>query len=201
MKSVLSLISFKGRLYASTDKGIFVYNEKAKWINIGNLPGKEEVWSFVIYKDRLYAGAGGVYLYNETKNTWKKVGRFEDEDWSRSIGSLVVFGGKLYAGEWCSARIYVYNEEADRWEEIGNFMAATQPSSVYSLTVFNGKLYAGINYEGELGGFDICMYNGSEWKSTTEENSPEDFDGPVISLIVFNNKLYAAIGSWVYVYE
>jgi|GEM_PF-2147134 len=189
--SVLSLVSYNGKLYAGLgDTGtagnaeVWEYNGSA-WSKVGGDAVNsswadttyETVYALTSYNDKLYAGLGysaigdaEVWEYNGS--AWTKIGGDAvNSSWAdttyENVYSLTSYNGKLYAGLGYSsgdAEVWEYNGSA--WTKIGGDAVNSSWGSTYeyllSLVTSNGKLYAGFGGD-TAGEAEVWEYNGSAW--------------------------------------
>jgi len=104
---------------------------------------------------------------------------------NEQIKSLIVYNGKLYAGQGNDTGdgdVLVYNGISWSTSYDGS------EESIESFAVYNGKLYAGQSKNNGDG--DVLVYDGSTW-STSYNGTQES----IKSLAVYNGKLYAGQGN------
>ncbi|PIN71906.1 hypothetical protein COV22_04545, partial [Candidatus Woesearchaeota archaeon CG10_big_fil_rev_8_21_14_0_10_47_5] len=134
------------------------------------------------YGGRIYAGTAGsrVFVSNGTNSTLAYDGG-DDQ-----LGSLAVYGGKLYVGtKDNSGVIYAYNGSD------GKLLFDPPGTLVPSLEIYNGKLYAGTGTNGLL-----YAFNGSNW--TLIHNSSVGGTPTIFAMNVFNGKLYFGVNYTIY---
>jgi len=138
-----SLTVYRGRLYCASanQKGVFVYEGKNNWRNIGP---ESRVFSLIIYRDQLYMLAnggvrpehGGALYRHEKDGDWEFCGR---PGKSTQTYGAVIYAGNLYAGTWPDGEVHLYRGET-RWENLGWLGYARE---VMAMALYNGKFYAG----------------------------------------------------------
>ncbi len=141
--AAVSLTVYRGRLYCASanQRGVFVYEGKNKWRNIGP---ESRVFSLIIYRDRLYMLANGgvrpehggaLYRY-EKDGEWEFCGR---PGKSTQTYGAVIYAGNLYAGTWPDGEVHLYKGKTE-WENLGWLGYARE---VMAMVLYNGKFYAG----------------------------------------------------------
>ena len=204
-RSVYSMISHKGDLYAGTghqdwqtvspatrDKSrVYRYAGGTEWVDCGQLGDNYRVLSLASFKGDLYAGTdvtggaprgpntGKVYRY-AGGTEWVDCGRLGDQ---HHVFTLVAHNGQLYGGT--NGDIFRY-EGGTEWTYIGRPLGNTQ---VHCLEVYKGHLYTGTWPDGK-----VCRYEGgTQWSDCGDLGvSTKSYQiNEVNALAVYNGKLYA----------
>lgn len=224
-ESVLAMLSYKDALYAglgtgSGDGEVWRYTTGGGWGAIANgnaasegvsgwTTGNNQVSSFVIYNDILYAGLGSgnddadIWSYN---GTWTKVKESNTLGVGYdSVESMAVYKGDLYVGLGTGvSEADVFKYDGSTWTQIGGDGDGSTPSQygwdssyerVRSLVVYNGELYAGLGDSGGDG--EVWKYNGSQWTKVGGDGASYGWGGGpeyVNALQVYKGRLFAATG-------
>ncbi|MCK5595180.1 hypothetical protein KAI19_03285, partial [bacterium] len=218
--TVNSLMSYDGKLYASTDNGVYYFDDN--WVKISEMA----ICDMQVYGNYLYgflnfysSGAKSkVYCYNGS--TWTEVGFFHS-----TIRRLVVAGGNLYAlwgyvwryqggSNWQPCNWYWFR---DLFEHNGQLYAIYGWDYTY-LYLYNGENWVMVSFLGRdsyndntaifhegnlhIGSTGVWRWNGlprpnDEWTCLTGEGGSP---GRIQSLIEYNGKLHAIdyYGAWCY---
>lgn len=138
--AVAALVSFGGRLYASSlyrPAGFFRYEGGERWTSIPT-PGGRRVQSLAVFDGALYASS-----YDGAT-----VSRFDGEAWTdlkpvaddvTQTYSFAVYKGSLHVGAWPTGKVYRLESDGS-WADMGRLGTETE---VMGMLVHNGALYAG----------------------------------------------------------
>jgi hypothetical protein len=143
---VMSLVSFKGDLYASDDAAkCYRYERDGSWAFCGQVDQSDRLNCLLGYHGDLYAATtdGNMFRY-ESGTKWECIGR--GPHGVVQVHKLQVFQGRLLAGTWPHGKVLRY-EKGMEWTDLGQLGIETdkvQINEVNDLQVFNGKLYAGV---------------------------------------------------------
>jgi Concanavalin A-like lectin/glucanases superfamily len=192
---VMSLASFKGKLYATDDSSkCYRYDADGSWAYCGFPERSDRLQCLMPYHGSLYAGnTDGVIFRYEGGTKWECVGR--QPHGATQIHKLQVFGGHLYAGTWAKGQVLRY-DGGTKWTDIGQLGISTekfQINEVNDLQIYNGKLYAGVIPNAEVYRFE----NGRTWTQlrrlvTDVTNTPLNLHGwsRVTAMAEFGGRLY-----------
>lgn len=141
---VLSLGSYKGKLYAGLDAQgggeVLCYSDE-KWTSCG-APDGRNVGGMLAYQGNFFVVTHGhVYKYLGDQR-WENIAAKPHK--INQIHCIQVFRGKIYIGTWPQGYVLRY-EGGKEWSICGRLgLAEGMPecNEVMDLTVYNGKLYA-----------------------------------------------------------
>ncbi len=147
VRSISGLVSFKGKLYASTGttgawrdnprhRGKYRFDGIDKWTDCG-CPDLRVV-HLGVHNGALYGlsyDAGGFFKYRSGKN-WQRLGPVPD---STQAYSMAIYEGRLRVGTWPTGTVFTY-DGPQKWTNSGRLGTEKE---VMGMSVYNGKLYAG----------------------------------------------------------
>jgi hypothetical protein len=164
-EAVGGLVSFKGRLYASSlykPARFFRFETDRKWTALDTPDGKR-VESLGVFNGYMWATSydgGRVYRYDG--KTWRDFGQLGD---NTQTYSFAIHRGQLCVGTWPSGRVYRLKDEA--WEDLGRLGDELE---VMGMLVHNGELYAGTLPLAEVYRFDGAQ----RWTKTAQLDTTPD---------------------------
>ncbi len=172
------------------------------------------IYSLVVSEGNLYVGSYGstnnsadVWKWNGS--SWTQIGGDGlNSGWNFSsigngeVGSLAVYGNKLYAGigSLSAGDASVWSWDGAAWTKVGgDDVNGSWTTSTYervaSMVVYNGQLYAGLGSTGSNG--ELWRYNGSTWTQVGGDSLNGGWSSSiesVRSLAVYKGKLFAGLG-------
>lgn len=174
-------------------------------------PSNALVSDLVVFEGALYAGISDAALPEEAARVFRWKGGTEWEDCGRlgrdpghlSVQSMLVHGGRLYAGtgvwDWVRAagqdgftpalsHVFVY-EGGQRWRDLGQVGASVR---VLTLASFDGCLYAGLD---RAGGGHVFRLEGERWVDCGSLNGDN-----VETLMPMDGALFGATHKMIYRY-
>jgi hypothetical protein len=197
---VMSLVSFKGKLYATDDSSkCYRYDEDETWAYCGHPERSDRLQCLMPWHGSLYVGnTDGLVFRYQGGTKWECVGR--KPHGATQIHKLQVFAGKLHAGTWPKGKVLRY-EGGTEWSDLGELGISTekvQINEVNDLQVYNGKLYAGAIPNAEVYRFE----GGTRWTLLRTlmldiTNSPLNLHGwsRVTAMAEFGGRLYSGTGT------
>ncbi|MHB0998103.1 MAG: LamG-like jellyroll fold domain-containing protein [Armatimonadota bacterium] len=200
-KRIMSLVSFKGDLYASDDTGAtYRYDKNNSWTYTG-ASASYKFLSTMVYQGNLYGGASTTIERFDGKDTWKPIGNMDPEKINQ-IHSFCVYKGQLYAGTWFDGLIMRYDAD-NKWTECGWVGSPDKAdvgnnviihiNEINNLTVYNGKMYAGVIPKGEVWRYDGSQKTTLIKRLVNGDYSPSVHDSwcRVPCMAIYQGKLYA----------
>lgn len=165
--AVAALVSFGGRLYASSmyqPAGFFRYEGGEQWTSIPT-PGGRRVQSLAVFDGALYASSyDGASVARFDGEAWTELGRVADD--VTQTYAFAVYKNSLHVGAWPTGKVYRL-EPAERWTDVGRLGTETE---VMGMLVHNGALYAGT-----LPSANIYRYEGgSSWSPLRQLDATQD---------------------------
>lgn len=143
---VMSLASYRGRLYAADDKQkVFRFDGDRRWSECGRIDAGTKLHAMMVHDGALWGASNTTIHRFDGLANWPVVGQFDAEQINQ-IHTLGVYGGALYAGTWPVGHVLRYRGDND-WAECGALGISTDTfriNEVNELTAYNGKLYAGV---------------------------------------------------------
>ena len=158
---VFAMMSYRGRLYASSNEAVSRYDGGTCWETVSEDLLEQfitqQLHTLQVYEGRLYTGnyPEGTILRYEGGTEWTDRGRVgvdTDRHKINETNDLTVYNGKLYAGVLPKAQVWRY-EGHKRWMMLEQLVCnddwdPADPTGaswnrVPCLTVFQGRLYAG----------------------------------------------------------
>ncbi|MEK6689146.1 MAG: hypothetical protein AABZ01_11900, partial [Gemmatimonadota bacterium] len=193
---VMSLASYKGKLYAADDKQkIYRFDGDGRWTGCGQIAAGTKLHSMMVFGGALWGAANTTLHRFDGQSQWPIVGLFDAADINQ-IHTFGVYGGALYAGTWPVGRVLRYRADKD-WVDCGVLGVPTDKfkiNEVNELTTYNGKLYAGVIPLAEVWRYE----NGTRWTLLKRLVPNPDYRGNALPtwmrvpcLTVFQGRLYA----------
>lgn len=149
-EAIASLVSFRGKLYASSlyrPAGFFEYQGEQQW-SAGPTPDGKRVEALTVHNGAIFATCydeGSVFRFDG--ESWQHVGKLPDASQTYGFG---IYRSELYVSEWPNALVYRYLGDAN-WQNTGRL---GQELEAMPLLVYNGKLYSGSLPSAEIYRFD-----------------------------------------------
>jgi len=181
-----ALITFNGKLYAGTFRGVLAWN-RSFWSQVGSpvegMDDTTQISCLAAVNGTLYAGTlnGGVWAWDGS--AWSQAGSLTGS--AAWINRLIAFDGTLYAGTLDG--VWVWDGFA--WSRAGNLPG--DAAWVYSLAAAGNTLYAGT-----LDG--VWAWDGSAW---SQAGSLPGDAAVARSLAAVNGTLYAGTEDGVWVWD
>lgn len=156
------------------------YAGPGRWIDLGSPDLSNSVTAMAAYDGALHVGTGryrlcgshlaesenpnhGGRVFRLTKEgDWQQIGVFEGME---SVGSMVVFEGRLYVSSLYAPACWYRHEGGTRWTSL----PVPGGERLETLTVFEGSLWAG-SYDSA----HVYRLDGSSWVDTGRVGSPEN---------------------------
>ncbi len=191
---------FAGTCEAGKDQSGHVYRFAGgeKWIDCGSPAPCNAVSGFAPFEGKLYVGvskyrlAGSAQKESENPHAGGKIFRYDgDNRWfdcgqlpeTESVGGLVVFQGKLYAGSLYKPAGFFRYDGGQTWTP----MPLPNGKRVEALCVHNGQLFASCYDEAHIFRFD-----GKTWTDCGQVGPPENTQ--TYSFAVHHGRMY--VGTW-----
>ena len=188
---------FRGRLFAgwttgASGGGDIAMWDKSSWTTVMDSTF-EEVWDFVVYGNRLYAGVGdgsneGTVVYTENGTNWYP--SLSGYDTGLFVTrSLAKHNGKLYAGISDAAyegTAYLYEFDGTTWTNLGAIAAS---KDIYSMASYNGKLFIGMG--AGVSEADIYTWDGQQFELFVDQTGTDKRE--ISEMQVYNGKLYVGV--------
>lgn len=184
-ESIASLVTFGGKLYASSmyqPAGFFRYDSDKNWTPIPT-PDNKRVNALGVHGRFLYAtsyDSGAVYRFDG--ETWKDLG-LVDENITQTY-SFTTFEDSLHVSTWPLAKVYRL-EANGRWTDRGQM---GDEKEVMAMLVHNGSFYGGTLPLGE-----VYRYEGeTSWKLLKQiDVTPDVRYRRVWTMSTYQGKLFA----------
>lgn len=191
---------FAGTCEAGKDQAgrVFRFVGKDQWIDCGAPAACNAVSAFAVFEGKLFAAvskyrlAGSAQKESENLNPGGKVFRYDgDNRWTdcgqlpdaESVGGLVVFQGKLFAGSLYKPAGFFRYDGGQTWTA----MPLPNGKRVEALCVHNGQLFASSYDEAHIFRFD-----GRTWTDCGQVGPPENTQ--TYSFAVHHGRMY--VGTW-----
>jgi hypothetical protein len=185
---IISLGTFKGKLYAGTAQGrVYSSLDGKTWKLAGKFTQKEEPYwiRFIIgFKQKLYVGTEYGSLYrSDDGHQWTEVGQaLRKGKEFFGIRGAAVFKGQLYVGSITHGEVW-RTTDGIKWSLCFDATPGKDMGYVAAMTVYNGTLYSGIR---TFSGFVFQTRDGDHWEEVGNL-SPHSIE----AMAVFKKSLYA----------
>ncbi len=181
--NVLTILNTGPKMYAGTEKGIYVStNGGTRWNKMDLRMGDPHVYSVAIKDSNIYAGSfpGQIFISTDNGENWS-IHFFYNNDFDTRIVNTIVFNGTyLYAGT--NNGVFRSNDNGITWTRLYYGLPSL---NVSSLLLIENLLFAGI----EFNGCYVLKDNDANWK---ESNSGQlSFPVSVNTLAMKSGSLYA----------
>ena len=188
--TVTGLVSFGGRLYATTcdsygcptrTEACYRYEGGQKWSFVGNPGGR--LGAFLVHNGNLYATVFGKqgFARFEGGTRWTPLGVVPN---TTQTYSTVIHQGKVCLGTWPTGTVFRF-DGPNQFTDLGRL---GEEKEVMAMSVYNGKLYAGTLPLGE-----VYRYESQQrWTNTGQlDTTPDVLYRRVWSMAVYDGKLFA----------
>jgi len=184
-EAIASLVSFGGKLYASSlykPAGFFRYDGGTTWTSIPT-PDSRRVEPMGVHNGALYAGSydsGAVYRFDGT--SWKDLGLVASD--ITQTYSFAIYQNALHTTTWPTGKVYRF-DDSDRWIDCGRL---GNEQEVMAVLVHNGSFYAGTLPLGEVYRYD----GGTAWQRLKQiDETPDVRFRRVWTMGTFQGQLFA----------
>lgn len=192
--AISALAVHKGKLYAASSKyrfagsalpesenaerggGIYRYEGRNRWVEVGRLSNTEAIGGLVVYKDRLYASSlykPAGFFRLESEGRWTSLAVPD----GKRVESLGVFNGYLWATSYDGGRVYRF--DGTEWKDFGQLGDNTQ---TYSFAIHKGRLCVGTWPSGK-----VFRLSADGWADIGRLGGELE----VMGMLVHNGQLYA----------
>ena len=187
--TVTGLVSFDGRLYATTcdsygcpsrTAACYRYEGGTKWSFVGDPGGR--LGAFLVHNGDLYATVFGKHAFARYQGDtrWQPLGVAPN---TGQTYSAVIYQGRIHLGTWPTGTVFQFRGE-NQFQNMGRLGAEKE---VMAMTVYNGKLFAGTLPLGKVFRFDQ-----DHWTDTGQlDTTPDVLYRRVWSMAVYQGRLFA----------
>lgn len=187
--TVTGLVSFGGRLYATTcdsygcpsrTAACYRYEGGTKWSFVGDAGGR--LGAFLVHNGDLYATVFGKHAFAryEGETSWQPLGVAPN---TGQTYSAVIYRGRIRLGTWPTGTVFEF-AGPNQFHSMGRL---GEEKEVMAMAVYNGKLYAGTLPLGK-----VFRYDEDDWTDTGQLDTTADvLYRRVWSMAVYEGQLFA----------
>jgi len=187
--TVTGLVSFHGRLYATTcdsygcpsrTAACYRYEGGTEWSFVGDPGGR--LGAFLVHNGDLYATVFGKHAFARYQGDtrWQPLGVAPN---TGQTYSAVIYRGRIHLGTWPTGTVFQFRGE-NQFQNMGRL---GEEKEVMAMAVYNGKLFAGTLPLGKVFRFDK-----DQWTDTGQlDTTPDVLYRRVWSMAVYQGRLFA----------